>query len=444
MLLYSNFIADVWMNAFTVTSGINLIVIITLLIISAFLAAYEIAFFSLKPFDLQEIEKSYKIMDKRVAALQKRPERTLATLLTANSAINIAIVILSSVFISTLIDFSKSPWLGFFVETILITFILLLVSEIIPKVYARQNALKIVRNFSSVLTFLSTILTPFVSILLLSGKWVDKKMTKYSNIKLSMNDLSHALELTTSTNKQDDKEILEGIIRFGSKSANEVMTARPDIAAIDLKSSFLEVKKQVIDLGYSRIPVYQDNIDHIKGILFNKDLLPHLEKGENFKWQILLRSAYFVPETKKIDALLREFQTNKNHIAVVVDEFGGTSGIVTLEDILEEVVGEIDDEYDDQQPLYTRIDDHTFDFNAKILLSDFFRITGIDTSFFEEITAEVDSLAGLVLELKGDIPKLHEKIIFSHYQFEIMEVTKRRILKIRLTIDELPSTLKPE
>ena len=222
------------------------------------------------------------------------------------------------------------------------------------------------------------------------------------------------------------------------------MTARPDIAAIDPKTSFFEVKKQVIDLGYSRIPVYQNNIDHIKGILFNKDLLPHLEKGDSFKWQPLLRQAYFVPETKKIDDLLREFQTNKNHIAVVVDEFGGTSGIVTLDDILEEVVGEIDDEYDDQQPLFTRIDEHTFDFDAKILLSDFFKITGIDTAFFEEITAEVDSLAGLVLELKGDIPKLHEKIVFSHYQFEIMEVTKRRILKIRLSIDKLPSTLKPE
>jgi len=199
------------------------------------------------------------------------------------------------------------------------------------------------------------------------------------------------------------------------------------------------VKQQIIELGYSRIPIYQGNIDHIKGILFNKDLLPHLEKGDNFKWQMLLRPAYFVPETKKIDDLLREFQTNKNHIAVVVDEFGGTSGIVTLEDILEEVVGEIDDEYDDIQPLFTRIDDHTFVFNAKILLSDFFKITGIDTSSFTEITSEVDSLAGLILELKGDIPKLHEQITFAHYTFEILEVTKRRILKIRLTINEQPS-----
>ena len=205
MLLYTNFIADVWMNTLTVTSGINLIVILTLLIISALLAAYEIAFFSLKPFDLQEINKSYKTTDKRVAALKKSPEKTLATLLIANSTINIAIVILSSVFISTLIDFSKSPWLGFFVQTILITFILLLVSEIIPKVYARQNALKIARDFSSALTFLSTILTPFASILLLSGRIVDRRMKKYSAINLSMNDLSHALELTTATNKQDDK-----------------------------------------------------------------------------------------------------------------------------------------------------------------------------------------------------------------------------------------------
>ncbi len=444
MLLYSNFIAAIWMNMLTITSGINLIVILMLLVISALLAAYEIAFFSLNPLDIQEINKNSKRADKRVAVLRKSPEKMLATLLIANSTINIAIVILSSVFITTLIDFSKSPWLGFFAQTILITFILLLVSEIIPKVYARQNALKIVRNFSSALIFLFRLLTPFASILLLSGKIIDRKMAKYSAINLSMNDLSHALALTSANKKQDDKEILEGIIRFGSKSANEVMTARPDIAAIDLKLSFFEVKKQVIDSGYSRIPVYQYNIDHVKGILFNKDLLPHLEKGDSFNWQTLLRPAYFVPETKKIDDLLREFQTNKNHIAVVVDEFGGTSGIVTLEDILEEVVGEIDDEYDDQLPLYTRIDEHTFDFDAKILLSDFFKITQIDTTFFEEITAEVDSLAGLVLELKGDIPKLHEKITFSHYIFEILEVTKRRILKIRLIIGEQSSTLKPE
>lgn len=437
MPLYLNFtVVNAGLNPISVTSGVNLIVIVILLFISAFLAAYEIAFFSLKPFDLQEINKEQKASDRRIAALKKNPEKTLATLLIANSTINIAIVILSSVFINTLIDFSKSSWLGFFVQTIVITFVLLLVSEIIPKLYARQHALRIARNFSGVLTLLSTVLTPFASILLFSGKIVNRKMAKYSAVNLSMNDLSHALELTTASHKADDKEILEGIIRFGSKSANEVMTARPDIAAIDLKSSFFEVKKQVIELGYSRIPVYQGNIDHVKGILFNKDLLPHLEKGESFKWQTLLRPAYFVPETKKIDDLLREFQTNKNHIAVVVDEFGGTSGIVTLEDILEEVVGEIDDEYDDQQPLFVRIDEHTFDFDAKILLPDFFKITAIDTASFEEITAEVDSLAGLILELKGDIPKLHEKLTFAHYQFEILEVTKRRILKIRLTINE--------
>jgi putative hemolysin len=442
MFLYSNFTTGEWVNPITVTAGINLIVILILLVFSALLAAYEIAFFSLKPLDLQEINKSSKATDKRITLLKKRPEKTLATLLIANSTINIAIVILSSVFITLLIDFSKSPWIGFLLQTILITFILLLVSEIIPKVYARQHALQIARHLSGALTLLSTLLTPFTAILLLSGKIIDKRMAKYNATNLSMNDLSHALELTTSSNIEDDKEILEGIIRFGSKSANEVMTARPDLAAIDLKSSFFEVKQQIIELGYSRIPVYQGNIDHIKGVLFNKDLLPHLEKGDSFNWQMLLRPAYFVPETKKIDDLLREFQTNKNHIAVVVDEFGGTSGIVTLEDILEEVVGEIDDEYDDTQPLFTRIDDHTFVFDAKILLSDFFRITGIDTSFFEEIIAEVDSLAGLVLELKGDIPKLHEQIIFSHYTFEILEVTKRRILKIRLTINEQPSQSK--
>ncbi|MBB3186898.1 gliding motility-associated protein GldE [Microbacter margulisiae] len=422
----------------------NLIVICVLLVATAFLSAYEIAFFSLSPSHLQEISKSKKSADKQLEVLKRQPEKTLATLLISNSTLNIAIVILLSICISSLFDFSQSPWVSFLIQTIIITFILLLFCEIIPKVYARQDPLKITRRLSGIISLLTTLLSPFSSILLASGKVVSKKMTAFSTKKLSMTDLSNALKLTTSTQKEDDKEILEGIIRFGSKSANEVKTARPDIAAINIHSNFYEVKKQVIDLGYSRIPVYYNNIDNIRGILYSKDLLSHLEKNDNFKWQILLRPAYFVPETKMIDDLLREFQTNKNHIAIVVDEFGGTSGIVTLEDILEEVVGEIDDEYDDQTPLFSRIDEQTFDFDGKILLPDFFKITGIETAPFDEITSGVESLAGLILELKGDIPKLHEKIAFHSYSFEILEVTKRRILKVRLITADPSSIAKNE
>ena len=386
--------------------------------------------------DLEEIRKQGMAPDQRLYHLKQVPEKTLATLLISNTTINIAIVILSSILISSFFDFSDIPLLNFLVQTIFITFLLLLFCEIIPKVYARQHALPIARRLSGLIYVLLSLLAPLTWFLLILGRLADRKFHRLANDHLSMDDLSLALELSTSHQKGNDKEILEGIIRFGSKRTDEVMTARPDIAAINIKSTFNEVKNQIIELGYSRIPVYQENIDHIKGILYNKDLLPHVDKGDGFKWQTLLRPAYFVPETKKIDDLLREFQTTKNHIAIVVDEYGGTSGIVTLEDILEEVVGEIDDEYDEQKLLYHQLDENTYDFDAKISLSDFFKVTGIDTSSFEEITAEVESLAGLILELKGDFPKMHEKILFGHFIFEVLEVTKRRIIKVRFTIQQ--------
>lgn len=440
MYLLSTFLFSFNPHALTASSWIDILITLILLIASAGISAFEIAFFSLKPMELEMIKKSETSADGRLSQLKQWPEKTLATLLVSNTTINIAIVILSSILISSFFDFSDLSWLNFLVQTVFITFLLLLFCEIIPKVYARQHALSISRRFSSLIRALFVVLTPATWILLIIGRLVDRKMHRLGSDHLSMNDLSLALELSTSQQKENDKDILEGIIRFGSKRTDEVMTARPDIAAINIKSLFSEVKNQIVELGYSRIPVYQENIDHIKGILYNKDLLPHLEKGDGFKWQTLLRPAYFVPETKKIDDLLREFQTSKNHIAIVVDEYGGTSGIVTLEDILEEVVGEIDDEYDEQKLLYQKMDENTYDFDAKIALSDFFKITGIDTSLFEEITAEVESLAGLILELKGDFPKMHEKISFGDFVFEVLEVTKRRIIKVRVTIKTNQST----
>jgi gliding motility-associated protein GldE len=264
---------------------------------------------------------------------------------------------------------------------------------------------------------------------------VDKRLARHNAQNLSIDELSQALELTTK-NDDDDKQILEGIIKFGSKSVEEVMTARINIAAIDIKSVFSEVKQQVIESGYSRIPVFQGNLDTIKGILYSKDLLSHLDKSDTFKWQTLLRQPYFVPEQKKIDDLLREFQANKNHLAVVVDEYGGTSGIVTLEDILEEVVGEIDDEYDESEQLYTIVDDHTIDFDATISLTDFFKIPLITESDFESVMAEADSLAGLILELTGELPHKKEQIVFGRYTFEILDVDERRIIKIRLILSD--------
>ena len=251
---------------------------------------------------------------------------------------------------------------------------------------------------------------------------------------ISVDELSHALELTDKTEISEESNILEGIIRFGGETAKEVMTSRLDVVDLDIRTPFKDVLKCIIENAYSRIPVYAESRDNIKGILYIKDLLPHLNKGDNFRWQSLIRPAYFVPETKMIDDLLRDFQTNKIHIAIVVDEFGGTSGIVTMEDIIEEIVGEIHDEYDDEERTYAVLNDHTWVFEAKTLLTDFYKVTKIDEAEFEEVSGEADTVAGLLLELKGEFPVLHERVSYKDYEFEVLEMDSRRILKVKVTV----------
>lgn len=427
--------SEIIIHPFTIeTAGISLLMII-LLIITGFISASEVAFFALSPHDLNEINKKNNLTDTILLSLKEKQEELLATILIANNTVNVAVVVLSTLLVNHLFDFSAAPWIGFLIQTIVITFLLLLIGEIGPKIYARQNALRFARRSATILKMLSGILYPFARLMVKSSGLVDKRLARYNSQNLSIDELSQALELTTK-NDDDDKQILEGIIKFGSKSVEEVMTSRVDISAISIKSLFSEVRQQTIESGYSRIPVYSGDIDHIKGILYSKDLLPHLDKGDTFKWQILLRTPYFVPEKKKIDDLLKEFQTNKNHLAVVVDEYGGTSGIVTLEDILEEVVGEIDDEYDDSEVLYTIIDAHTIDFDAKIALDDFFKVAKISKNDFEGIITEVDSLAGLILELTGELPKNGQQVVFGLYVFTILEVDERRIKKIRLSLSD--------
>ncbi|MBP1639907.1 MAG: gliding motility-associated protein GldE [Bacteroidetes bacterium] len=431
--------AEIIVYPFTIeTAGIILLMLL-LLAITGFIAASEVAFFALNPHDINEINKKNYTSDNILLSLKEQSEQLLATILIANNTINVAVVILSTLLVNHLFDFSAAPWVGFLVQTIVITFLLLLIGEIGPKIYARQNALRFSRFSAATLRFLVKLLNPLALMLVKSTGLVDKRLARHNNQNLSIDELSQALELTTK-NDDDDKQILEGIIKFGSKSVEEVMTARINITAIDIKSLFSEVKQQIIQSGYSRIPVFQGNIDTIKGILYNKDLLAHLDKSDTFKWQTLIRQPYFVPEKKKIDDLLREFQANKNHLAVVVDEYGGTSGIVTLEDILEEVVGEIDDEYDDSELLYNIVNEHIIDFDAKISLTDFFKVSKIEENDFAFIIAEADSLAGLILELTGELPHKEERIVFGGYTFEILDVDERRIIKIRLI---LPDEVKP-
>jgi len=425
---------------FTFEHVITLLIIVLLLSVSAFMSASEVGFFSLTPQHLSEMETANTEADKRVFKLQEQPEYLLAAILISNNFVNVAIVILSAFFINTLFDFSQIPLLEFVVQTIVITFLLLLFGEIMPKVYATQNPVNMTRRASKTFGILNKILKPFAKLLVNSTRIVNKRLAKRRHNNLSIDDLSEALELTTQTDNEE-KEILKGIVNFGNITVDSIMTPRLDMVTVDLKTPYLEVLNVVVELGYSRIPVLQDSQDNIRGILYIKDLLPHLTKGNAFKWQTLIRPAFFVPETKKIDDLLRDFQQNKIHVAIVVDEFGGTLGMVTMEDILEEVVGDISDEHDEEESLYTKIDDATYIFEAKILLNDFFKATNLAPDVFGDKTDEVDTLAGLLLELKGEIPSLHEQLEFGHFRFEILAVDNRRIQQVKLfitpeTIDE--------
>ena len=283
------------------------------------------------------------------------------------------------------------------------------------------------------LTRLNKLLRPFSAVLMSSGVLAEKVPLK-DNHKLSVGELEHALELTDKDEIKDEKSMLQGIIRFGDETAKEVMTSRQDVVDLDIRSTYDEVLRSIIDNNYSRIPVYQDNTDNIRGVLYIKDLLPHLSKPANFRWQSLIRPPYFVPETKKIDDLLREFQENKVHMAIVVDEFGGTSGIVTMEDILEEIVGEINDEYDDEEKYFTKLNYNTYIFEGKTLMLDFCKTLGADDEEFAEVEGDADTLAGLLLELKGDFPSIHEKIDYKNYTFEILKIEERRISKVKVVV----------
>ena len=406
-----------------------------LLFVSGFASGSEIAFFSLSPSDLNELDEEKNATDRDIKKLREESERTLATILITNNLVNVTIIMLCNYFFAHVIDFGDAYWLQFLCITVLLTFILLLFGEIMPKVYAGHHPLRFCRSAVSGIMFCRKLFYPIASIVMRSGKLTERIAQKNNHV-LSVDDLEQALELTAKEEIREEQRMLEGIVRFGDETAKEIMTSRQDGVDLDFKSSFAEVLRCILANNFSRIPVYQDNSDNVRGILYIKDLLPHLSKGSNFRWQSLIRPPYFVPETKKIDDLLREFQENKVHIAIVVDEFGGTSGIVTLEDILEEIVGEINDEYDEDEKSYMRINANTFVFEGKTLLSDFYRIMKIDDDLFEDVEGDADTLAGLLLEIKGDFPKLHEKIDYQNITFEILDMEERRISKVKVVVHE--------
>ena len=427
-------LSDISFNPISLGVVIAILITIVLLGLSAFASASEIAYFSLSPSDLSELSEERTEQDKTINMLRDDSERTLATILITNNFVNVTIIMLCNYIFTSLVHFGeKAYWLQFLIVTVLLTFLLLLFGEIIPKVYSREDPLAFCRRSVSGILFFRRLFWVFESILLRSG-FLASKVIKNDQQMLSVDELEHALELTDKNDIKEEQKMLQGIVRFGDETVREVMTSRQDIVALNINSPFSDVLKSIVENNYSRIPVYQNNDDNIKGVLYIKDLLPHLAKPTSFKWQTLMRPPHFVPETKRLDDMMKDFKENKVHIAIVVDEFGGTSGLITLEDILEEIVGEINDEYDEEDTSYSKLNYNTYVFDGKTLLSDVTKILEVDDDYFSEIEGDADSLAGLLLEIKGDFPTMHERIEYRNFMFEILKVDGRRISKVKITI----------
>ncbi len=410
---------------------IAFVLAIFFLFCSGYFSASEMAFFGLTPSHLSEIEEGKHHSDRKIQQLRDDSESLLATILIGNNMVNVAIVMLLNYAILQVVDFGVAIWLEYLCMTVLLTFLLLLFGEVIPKIYSNQHVLSFARFSAPTMSRLVRICKP-ISKILLGSKVVTERLIRTDIQSLTVDDLEKAMELTDQKDIAEESSMLQGIIRFSGEMAKEIMTSRMDVIDLDMKTSFPDVLKCVVENNYSRIPVYQGSRDNIKGVLYIKDLLPHLSKPSNFRWQSLIRPPYFVPETKMIDDLLRDFQKNKVHIAIVVDEFGGTSGIVTIEDIIEEIVGEINDEYDEEEKTYQRLNQNTYIFQAKTLLSDFVKIMKLDDDYFQLVEGEADTLAGLLLEIKGEFPVLNEKIDFGKFTFQIMKMDDRRIVSIKV------------
>ncbi len=412
-----------------VTGGIlaAIMIVIILLIGSAMMSGSEVAFFSLSPSDVSELSEKNTKRSRAILNTLRQPRRLLGTILIANNFINVGIVIISSFIMRSTVDLSDSQALEFIIQVVVVTFILLLFGEILPKFYANQHSVRFAHFMVFPLRAFEKIFYPLSSFLIFSTSIVNSRIKKKQNI--SMDDLSDALEIAAE-DIAEDKDILEGIIKFGNIDVAEIMKARIDVIAVDIKTKLSELVEVVVDSGYSRIPVYTDNPDNIKGVLYIKDLLPHLHKSDSFKWQSLIRPPYYVPDNKKIDDLLREFQTKKIHMAIVIDEYGGTHGIVTLEDIIEEIVGEIRDESDYDELNFRRLDDSSWLFDGKTSLNDFFKIMDLVPELFDDVKGDADTLAGLLLEIIGAIPNKNDEFVIHDIKFKVESVDKRRIREI--------------
>tara|TARA_B110000503_G_scaffold38364_1_gene62969 strand:- start:4322 stop:5620 length:1299 start_codon:yes stop_codon:yes gene_type:complete len=420
----------------------GLLGLVILLIASALISGAEVALFSLTQKDLDEAKKTKSKSFEIIINLLTQPKKLLASILVANNFINIAIVILFASLGDSLFEGVDSELnlggfkidLVFFIEVVLITFLILLIGEILPKVYANRNNLKFSKFMAYPLKVLDIIISPFSIPMQRLTLGIHKKLGKQKST-LSVGYLSQALELTSNEDTtQEEQKILQGIVSFGNTDTKQVMRPRIDIFALDESTKYIEIIPEIIKNGYSRIPVYKDSIDSVTGILYVKDLLPHLQKKQ-FDWTTLMRTPFFVPENKKLDDLMVEFQEKKIHLAVVVDEYGGTSGVVSLEDVIEEIVGDISDEFDDDDLIYSKLDAHNYVFEGKTTLKDFYRIIKLtDESIFEDEKGEAETLAGFVLEISKSFPKLNSKINFKTYSFTVEALSNKRIKQLKVTL----------
>lgn len=412
---------------------ILLLVLVLMLLLSALISGSEVAFFSITPADRELMDES-KPRQQKILELLEEPDHLLATILISNNFVNVGIVIVSTYLLNSLFSpDSWSPLLTFVVEILSITGVLLLFGEILPKVYANAARLQFAQLVTPLLARIHSVLYPISTRL---SKTINRINIEGRGPQLSVDDLEQALELTADENSNEEEQrILKGIIRFGSTTVKEVMTPRTSVIAIDIKAPYPETLQHITESGYSRIPVFDENLDQIKGLVYIKDLLPYMDASENFGWQELMRVPFFVPESKKIDDLLKEFQQRRIHLAIVVDEFGGTSGVISLEDVLEEIVGEISDEFDDEDVVYSKLDDYNYVFEAQTPLIDFCRVLGISRDQFDTVYGESETLAGLVLELAGKFLEKNEKVNYNAYTFRVESVDQRKLIRIKVTVD---------
>lgn len=408
--------------------------IFILLVCSALVSGAETALFSLSQKDIGDTLLEHPSKGKIISKLLEKPKKLLATLLVANTFANIGVVVLFSVIAQGLFEALTLPILRFAIEVVVVTFLILLFGEVLPKVYASRNNIKFAKLIAFPVAVLDKLLSPISLPMRKVTLYLHNKLGKQKT-NLSIDQLSQALELTdTEESSSEEQKILEGIVNFGNTDAKQVMSPRMDIFALEIGESFTEIYSKIIEKGFSRIPVYRDNIDQIEGVLFVKDLLRHIDK-EEFDWTALLREPFFIPENKKIDNLLKDFQNMKKHLAIVVDEYGGTSGLISLEDIIEEIVGDISDEFDGDNANFSKIDDKNYLFEGKTNLKDFYRVIDVEEELFESAKGEAETLAGFILEVLGNFPKKDQKITFENCTFTIESIDRKRIKQIKITIE---------